>query len=100
MGFDVRRIKRRTVPICQPGLFSLRLKNLQQSLPYAVTRPAYESVVAGLPRTVSCWNIAPRRTRPQTPQDTVDHPPMVNIGMPTMRVRRQMRGKLPPLLFS
>jgi hypothetical protein len=59
----VRRIECGAVPVYQPGLFGLRLKNFQQSLPHAVTRPAYKSVVAGLPRTVSCWNVAPWRAR-------------------------------------
>jgi hypothetical protein len=100
VGLDVSGVERSAVPIDQAGLIGCRLHDLEQALPRAVARPAYETVIVGLPSPVVGWNVAPGRTRPQTPHDPIDHMPMLNISMTVVWDARQMGRQLPPLLFS
>ena len=46
----------------------------EQTLPGTVSMPANEAIVAGLPRTVAFWYVAPGRASPQPPQDAVYDP--------------------------
>jgi len=69
----------------------LDLHRLQQPRPGAVLIPAFPPLITGLPGPVPLWNIPPRRTRPQPPQDPVHHLPMIPPPTPPPVGHRQQR---------
>jgi hypothetical protein len=71
----------RAIPIDQAGLIGCCLHDIEQALPSAIACPTDETVVAGLPRPVARCNVTQGRTGSYTPQDPIDHIPMLNLGM-------------------
>jgi hypothetical protein len=50
---------------------------IHQAIPDAYFAPAVEAIVGSRVRPVSLRQIAPRRARPQHPEDAVENPPIV-----------------------
>ena len=66
------------------------LGNLAQNMiPDTRLAPSHEPVVAGGIRTISIRNVCPGRACPESPQDAVDHPPVVNAGHAARLIRQQ-----------
>ncbi len=66
------------------------LLNLAQNMiPDARLAPSNKAVVAGCIRAISIRNVCPGRACPKAPQDTVDHPPVVNTRHATQLIRQQ-----------
>lgn len=51
---------------------------VHQPIPHARLSPSREAVVARGARAVALGQVAPRRPRPQYPEDSVQHAPVVN----------------------
>ena len=51
--------------------------------------PPNDPVVAGCMRAISVGNVCPGRACPESPQDAVDHPPVVNAGHAARLIRQQ-----------
>ena len=75
------------------------LELLQELLPEALPLPAAQPVMTGLPGAVALGQIPPGSAGAQDPQDPVDDPPVVFIGMPALArpLRRQQRLQAVPL---
>ena len=77
--------------------FGLRMG--QQAISGAVTPPAHETVVVGLPRAVARWQVAPRRTGPKLPEYAVYYLAMVFSLLTPSPVFGQKRHDLVPYLI-
>jgi hypothetical protein len=64
-------------PVQVAARVGLGLHGGQEAVPDAAALPAPEAGVHTLPRPVPLWQIPPRRTGLQPPDDGVDHEPMV-----------------------
>src|SRR3989337_338642 len=60
--------------------------------------PAHEAVVAGRGRTIALGNIRPRRPRAQTPENPVQHSPVVNACNTPYLVGKQRRDHRPLII--
>lgn len=69
---------------------------IHQPVPHACLSPSVEAVVAGGARTVAFRQIAPRRTGPQDPEDSVQHAPIIDTWH-TARLVWQQRLDHSPL---
>lgn len=72
------------------------LNMFQQPCPRAVGFPPGEPLIGRLPRPVPLRQIPPRSPRPQAPQHSVDHLPVISPGPPpAIQHRQQRRYPLP-----
>ena len=82
------------------GGVGVSLQHLEQALLSTVARPAHEAVIAALPGAIARRNIAPWRSRFQSPRDAVDGKAVINVGMAAMGMRGSVRCQQAPLLFE
>jgi hypothetical protein len=70
--------------------------------PGAVESPTAEAVVDGLPRPIAGGDIAPGRTRVETPQDPIEQLamglPRASRVMVVLEVRKQVINAIPPAI--
>jgi hypothetical protein len=64
-------------------------------VPHACPSPAHEAVVTGRPRPIALGQVAPRRTRTQHPENTVQQPPVIAPWYAPRLVRQQRRDHAP-----
>jgi hypothetical protein len=89
------------VPGDQPSRVRLGLQTGEDLLPGAVALPAAEQPVDGLPRSVPCGHIAPRRARAGPPADPVDQLSLAPPGWPArLLALGQQRLQPGPLLVG
>lgn len=69
---------------------------VHQSVPYARLPPSIEAVLAGGARAVTLRRVAPWRTRPQHPEDAVQHAPVVDARHASWFVGQQRLDHAPP----
>ena len=88
---DIRRVDRER-PLQGADRVILDDHVLKDLLPGAILGPDPQSFVQRLPRPVLLRHVPPRRPGPQTPQDPVDHLPVIPPpATPTTIRRRQQR---------
>ena len=97
---DVGAVNRCAVPIDVSKGIGLPLKVLKNAEPGAIAFPTGETVMARSPGSVLSWNIPPGRAQLESPQDPIDHAPMVGIPMTSRRVTRKQRLQSLPLAVT
>lgn len=115
MRFDVGAVQGGPFPVDEAVLVSMSLQGLKQTVPGAVSRPAHEPVVTGLPGTVATRNVTPIAQRPkpllaalsgrvgsasfEAPEDAVDDFAVWVVGLTTSRIARKQGFERCPLRF-
>lgn len=72
MGADGSAVDHLDVAIVRGG------NGVHHPIPDTRLSPAHEAVVAGSARAIALRQVAPRRTRTQNPEDTVQHSPIID----------------------
>src|SRR4029453_4336967 len=72
----------------------------EQPLPGAISLPAAEPLIAGLPGTIALGQVPPRHPGRKLPQDPVEHLAVVGPLAARPTIGRQQRGDLGPGLIS
>ncbi|AGC47874.1 hypothetical protein MYSTI_06601 [Myxococcus stipitatus DSM 14675] len=72
------------------------LERSHQPLPGAISTPAHEAVIDGLPGAIARRDVAPGRSGMQPPENPVEDEPVV-LPCTTPTLVRQQRGQGPPL---
>jgi hypothetical protein len=85
----------RTVDYLNVSIFSMR-DGSKDTVPDARTSPPHEPVVASRVGAISLWQIPPRRSRPQYPEDAVQNPPIID-ARDALRLTGQDRFDETPL---
>jgi hypothetical protein len=57
--------------------------------------PTKEPILAGSAGTIDVWKIAPRRTRPQYPEDAIENTPIIHAGNAARLVREHHSNGTP-----
>ena len=68
---------------------------VHQPVPYACLPPSIEAVVTGCARAVALWQVAPRRTGSQHPEDAVQHAPVIDARHASRLVGQQRLDHAP-----
>ena len=96
----MRGIECRAVPVVLTVDIGLCLEQSQDFLPRAIALPTYKPVIASLPRAVAFGEVATRSPGFQPPNNAVENPSMLNVGVTAVWIARQIRMQLPPLPFG
>lgn len=87
-------------PLHIPLSVRFRLGPLEEFFPQSFLAPFVEAAVNRLPWAIAFGQVAPRRSRPQDPQDSVDNLAVILPGPSCLRfLRWQERLQLFPLLI-
>jgi hypothetical protein len=99
MGTRDRRVGLRP-PIQLPGGVRVGLQPQLDPGPGPVLFPLREPVIDRLPGPVTVRDLMPLRTVFGTPQDPVDHLPVITLPATTLRIHTQQQRLQPGLLIS